>query len=441
MGLLAQLFRHKSASPSDTTGEPRSSAPGAVGDVRGVGAIAAAAGVKTEHGMPAEFSLLLGELMARVPQHCVWPGRHDASRVVWIPAAEFAPGLARGKAELSLARLVPLVPDVFRWERGEADAPQVRLPIQKLLQQIRPEEIRPSPSLVIPSAMQACAGVAPPLAAESLSPIGFERRDVPATQPALPAHAFRENAAPAERDRASAEDGHRDRKMFAAVENPPPIVPEAKPTISITATDAPDRRVELRPSKDIAISTTLRAVVLGGISPATSANAAGSSGQILAPRVASAAPVETTPIILSPSVLPSTEARGPSPARRTAPNFAGLQSLFMSGTSLDLAGVAALATQLPGVRACVISGSAGSATAGDFSHGVSAEEVRAASADLPRIGGAAMEMLHRGESDLALFLHDDVCVAAILTGGGFVPGVHERLARVTELLAGAPTAR
>lgn len=462
MGLLAQLFRHKNAPPSDTTAAPRPVAPEGGGDVRGVGAIAAAAGVKTEHGMPSDFALSLGELLSRVPQHCVWPGRHDAGRTVRIPAADVAPGLGRGKAEVSLARLAALAPEVFRWERGEADAPQVRLPIQKLLQQIRSEEVVAASRASATSApVQSDAQSAPPMAgngnagnaagdapivAEQLPPIIFEPRETatasPATEATLPPDVIQENAAREESDLAPAEPRIApEQEMPTLAVNLPPCLPEARPTISIIATDAPDRRVELRPSKDVAISTTLRAVVLGGIAPATAANATGQPGQILAPRIAPAAPAETTPVILSPSVVSSAESREAPHTLHTAPDFAGLQSLFMTDAALGLPGIATLAAHLPGVRACVISGSAGSAAAGNFSQGVSAEDVHEASTDLARIGGTAMEMLHRGESDIALFLHDEVCVAAVIATGGFVPGVRERLARVAELLAGAVLAR
>ncbi len=459
MGLLSQLFRHKNTPPDGCAVARQSDTTETVGSVRGVGAIAAAAGVKTEHGMPAEFVLSLGELLARVPPHCVWPGRHDVARVLRIPATDVAPGLARGKAELSLARLVALAPEVFRWERGETDDPQVRLPIQKLLQQIRHEEPVP-PSQLSPffSSAGSVAERVPPLQrdanaadfagegeiiAEQLPSIIWEKRDASFAPPVAEVLLLA-----TENVRAFSEPEFTpEPEMPAPIMKPPPDTAEVKPTISITATEPRERTVELRPSRDASISTTLRAVVLGSVAPATSANAPGHAAHsahathILAPRVMQAVPGTLPPVILGPSVVPSANDGGVSLAPRTAPDFAGLQSLFMTDAALDLAGVAALAAALPGVRACVISGTAGSAMVGDFSHGASAEEVRAASDDLVRIGGAATDTLHRGESDIALFLHDDACLAAVVTPGGFVPGVRERLARIAELLAGATPAR
>ncbi len=445
MGLLAQLFRHKSTSPGGGVTALQPGTPETGGDVRGVGAIAAAVGVRTEHGVPSEFSLSLGELLARVPQHCVWPGRHDAARMLRIPAADVAPGLARGKAELSLARLVALAPEVFRWERGESDDPQVRLPIQKLLQQIRSEE--PGPPAVL---AQSVATRTPPvpertavadsacdarIIAEQLPSIIWETPEPfiapPAADVAPPPGPIVEKAtAPAEPIAAP------ESEMSEPAVKPLPGSKEVRAQISVTASEPAGRPVELRPSKDASTSTTLRAVVLGGVAPSASANATDPAGRILAPRLVPVTPAPPPPMILGPSVLPSAKDGGAAFKLRNAPIWAGLQNLFMSATALDLPGVAGLAAALPGVRACVISGSAGSAMAGDFSHGVNADQVRAGTADLARIGGAATDTLHRGESDIVLFLHDEVCVAIVIAPGGFVPGVRERLARVAEVLAG-----
>ncbi len=406
MGLLAQLFRHKNepqggpASPSD------SGTPDGAGEVRGIGAIAAAAGVRTAHGMPAEFSLSLGEIIARVPEHCVWPGGHDASRVLRIPSADVAPGLERGKPQISLARLIALAPEVFRLERGASDAPQVRLPIQKLLQQIRSDE---------------------------------SSEDFGTDAPAMPgedATAGPNPVTPPSPDRMSAIAAEIPSPL---VKLPPPGAPEVMPSVSVNATQHSAQMLELRPSKDVSISTTLRAVVLGGITPGGSASAQSSAANVLAPRVAPATSAGEPPKVFSPSVVHSPMDAAPPRAPSTAPDFAGLRNLFMTDATLDLAGVAGLAAALPGVQACVISGSAGSADAGDFSRGVSAREMREASENLPRLGGSLSSTVHRGECDIVLFLHGEICVAALVKAGGFVPGVRERLARIAALLAGAPT--
>ncbi len=407
MGLLAQLFRHKNephgghASPSD------SGLLGTSEAVRGIGVIAAAAGVRTAHGLPSEFLLSFGDIIARVPQSCVWPGSHDVERMLRIPAMDVAPGLERGKPQISLVRLVALAPEVFRWERSPSEAPHVRLPIQKLLQQIRSDETASSPST--DAALPAEAPIAHPRFATHTSPIPLS----PAAE-AIPA---------------------------SEVKLPPPGAPDVMPSICVNATQRAEQMLELRPSKDVAISTTLRATVLGGITSGASASDQTSAGNVLAPRVTPPTPAAEPPKVFSPSVVHSPVEPVPQPATPKAPDFGGLQNLFMTDAALDLAGIAKLTAKLPGVHACVISGTAGNADAGNFSLGVSAQEMREASENLPRLGGSLTDTVHRGESDIAIFLHGEICIAVLVKSGGFVPGVRERLVQVAALLAGGPASR
>jgi hypothetical protein len=466
MVLLAQLFRHKSVPHDPSAAARQAEASEGGGNVRGLGAIAAAVGVRRQDGMPAEFELSLGELMARVPEKFIWLGKHDACRVMRIAAADVAPGLARGRAEISLARLVALAPDVFRWERGETDDPQIRLPIQKLLQQIgsyaatMPAQTAPVPdepapvqeerapiSEELPPVQEECAAapaaVQPgEIVAEHLPSIIWNTPPEPEVPPAVETPLPPETVAPpVEESHAVAEATSTPEPEIPApsVKPLPPVAVEHQPTISVSATEPVSGPVELRPHSDVSTSTTLRAVVLGGVGPSVTTAASTAPGFILAPRVtpvAGGAP----PVILAPSVVPSAN-EGTAPPAHRRPDFAGLQNLFMTGVALDLAGVAALVAALPGVRACAISGAAGDAAAGNFSHGASPDEVRVASAEMTRKGGVATDTLHRGESDIALFFHDGVCVAAVLAAGSSVPGVRERLARVAELLAGTAPAR
>src|SRR5258708_6958229 len=132
MGLLDQLFRHKSAIPEDRAAQKSSaSGEGVTGDgvqvepqvgppgSKGLGAIASAIGTQPDRGMPEMFEVSLGDLLRRVPETCVWPGRHDPGRVVRVPSAEICDGISKGRAELPLARLISLAPDIFRWEPGD----------------------------------------------------------------------------------------------------------------------------------------------------------------------------------------------------------------------------------------------------------------------------------------------------------------------------------
>ena len=284
-------------------------------------------------------------------------------------------------------------------------------PAEKITETPAPRE--PAPAMLTTSAQTPSAPIAEPLAAAPIP--------VPALESVPPEIPLQEIPSP-------------------AVTLPPPAQHETPPPMTVAATEQRELQRELRPEKEVAISTTLRAVVLGGVAPSGSSDAPNSAGQILAPRVTVKATATPVPLVLGPSVIPAANAGGILLAPRTTPDFAALQKLFMTDAALDLAAVASLAATLPGVRACVISGTAGDAMVGDFSHGVSAEEVRLASANLVQRAGPSMETQSRTGSDVAIFLHGETCVAVILTAGDFVPGVRERLARTAELLAGAQPA-
>lgn len=461
MVLLAQLFRHKSVPPGEHSTAHQPGAPEGPGDVRGLGAIAAAVGVRRQDGMPEEFVLSLGELMARVPEKFMWLGKHDESRMVRIAAADIAPVLARGRAEISLARLVALAPDVFRWERGETDDPQIRLPIQKLLQQIgdyaasQPEksaEQMPMPEIrgshpAMPEAAEPAEIIASHL--PSIRWDGTHVANQTASVPSVDLISSPERLAPVEEEigiLVEMKPPPETEATAPVVKLEPRPLPEAAPVISVAASEPASRPVELRPQKDAATSTTLRAVVLGGSGPAGTASASAPTLTILAPRGAAVVggappPVFLAPPVAGPSVVPSPHGDALPRVHGTEPDFAALQNLFMKATPLDLAGVAALVAALPGMRACQISGAAGTTTGGEFPADLSMEEVRGASEEIAHRGGVRDEIVHRGESDIALFLHDSVCVAAVMAGGGFVPGVRERLVLVAELLAGAGPSR
>jgi len=378
--------------------------------------------------MPGEFEVSVSELLHRVPAKFIRPGGHDATRMLRIPAGEVAPGLVRGRAEISLARLVALAPDLFRREKGESDDLAVRLPIQKLLQQIGSHPFMPAAKGEVPPAEAPVASSELAAGTENvaahLPTIVWEKPVEPDVPPPKTGEAVAEPAISASVEAAA----HEPRTAEPAA----PFAAATQPTI-LAAPGVPVlRTMELRPANDVSISSTLRAVVLGG-------KAAGSSpeaGQILAPR--SAPPAESSvflaPADAGPSILPSPA--GGSPAA----DFAGLQSLFMSSAPLDLAGVAALTAALPGVHACLICGAAGSAEAGEMPPGLNVEEVRGASEEFARkIGGVESTTIHRGDLAIAIFTRGGVCLSAVTDSAGFVPGVRDRLLSVTELLAGTPS--
>ena len=379
MGLLAQLFRHKNSPPREDATVPEPDADAQRAEVRGVGAVAEK--IRAADAMTAPVKTV-----------------HIPAAAVQSMPATTAPATAPATAE----RMTEL---------QTAPTFAESAPAEKITETPAPRE--PAPATLTTSAQTPSAPIAAPLAAAPIP--------VPALESVPPEIPLQEIPSP-------------------AVTLPPPAQHETPPPITVAATEQRELQRELRPEKEVAISTTLRAVVLGGVAPSGSSDAPNSAGQILAPRVTVKATSTPVPLVLGPSVIPSANAGGILLAPRTTPDFAALQKLFMTDAALDLAGVASLAATLPGVRACVISGTAGDAMVGDFSHGVSAEEVRLASANLVQRAGPSMETLNRTGSDVAIFLHGETCVAVILTAGDFVPGVRERLARTAELLAGAQPA-
>ena len=379
MGLLAQLFRHKNSPPREDATVPEPDADAQRAEVRGVGAVAEK--IRAADAMTAPVKTV-----------------HIPAAAVQSMPATTAPATAPATAE----RMTEL---------QTAPTFAESAPAEKITETPAPRE--PAPATLTTSAQTPSAPIAEPLAAAPIP--------VPALESVPPEIPLQEIPSP-------------------AVTLPPPAQHETPPPITVAATEQRELQRELRPEKEVAISTTLRAVVLGGVAPSGSSDAPNSAGQILAPRVTVKATATPVPLVLGPSVIPSANAGGILLAPRTTPDFAALQKLFMTDAALDLAGVASLAATLPGVRACVISGTAGDAMVGDFSHGVSAEEVRLASANLVQRAGPSMETLNRTGSDVAIFLHGETCVAVILTAGDFVPGVRERLARTAELLAGAQPA-
>ena len=83
-----------------------------------------------------EVVLTLGDVLPRIPTHFLRAGMHDTQRELRFPAAGLAADIARGRASVFLADIVAQCPDIFLPESGEFDDTQIRLPLQKLVEQI-----------------------------------------------------------------------------------------------------------------------------------------------------------------------------------------------------------------------------------------------------------------------------------------------------------------
>ena len=227
--------------------------------------------------------------------------------------------------------------------------------------------------------------------------------------------------------------------MHCKVPSPAPTQPQtvqppavtAAPSIRLSPSEQSGKVRELRPSQDVSISTTLRAVVLGGV--ATGSANVDSNARILAPRSMPAA----TPTVVpqgSPSIMQSvTSARPMTPEFK--PDLSGLQNLFMTTEALSLRAVASLAAALPGVVACVVSGSCGNAEGGNFS-AISVADAHAKVANFPESPGPSFHIVQHEDCDFAAFIDGAVRLGAVISKSGFVPGVKERLAEVAAMLAG-----
>ncbi len=86
--------------------------------------------------MPGEIVVTLGDVLSRIPAHFLKKGTPDLRRELRFPADGLAADIARGRASVFLADIVAQCPDVFLPDANGFDAVQIRLPLQKLVEQI-----------------------------------------------------------------------------------------------------------------------------------------------------------------------------------------------------------------------------------------------------------------------------------------------------------------
>ena len=92
-------------------------------------------------GMPAppvagEIVLTLGDVLSRIPTQLLKSGPHDAKRELRFKIGDLSSDIARGRAVVPLSRIAALCPDIFQKEVTAAEDMDVRLPLQKLVEQI-----------------------------------------------------------------------------------------------------------------------------------------------------------------------------------------------------------------------------------------------------------------------------------------------------------------
>ena len=92
--------------------------------------------VRNAPAMAKEIVLTLGDVLSQIPTHFLRPGMHDVRRELRFAADGLAADIARGRAGVHLAEIVAQCPDIFLPEANAFDDTQIRLPLQKLVEQI-----------------------------------------------------------------------------------------------------------------------------------------------------------------------------------------------------------------------------------------------------------------------------------------------------------------
>ncbi|WP_348546613.1 hypothetical protein [Chthoniobacter sp.] len=90
--------------------------------------------------------LTLGDVLSRIPTHYLKPGTHDAKRELRFKVNDLSSDIARGRAAVPLSRIAQLLPEIFVKEISSDEDTEVRLPLQKLVEQIGLLRSQPKPS-------------------------------------------------------------------------------------------------------------------------------------------------------------------------------------------------------------------------------------------------------------------------------------------------------
>lgn len=85
---------------------------------------------------PREIVLTLGDILSHVPTQFLKTGMHDSTRELHFATGELTSDIARGRPTVPLSRIAAQCPEVFHSDIGPDDDMQIRLPLQKLLDQL-----------------------------------------------------------------------------------------------------------------------------------------------------------------------------------------------------------------------------------------------------------------------------------------------------------------
>jgi len=120
---------------------PKSFVPRTVSPLGAPTKSVASTGVRKPGGTAApapaeEIVLTLGDVLSRIPSHYLKAGQHDAKREMRFSINDLSSDIARGRAAVPLSRIAQLMPDIFVREITRDEDTEVRLPLQKLVEQI-----------------------------------------------------------------------------------------------------------------------------------------------------------------------------------------------------------------------------------------------------------------------------------------------------------------
>jgi hypothetical protein len=100
----------------------------------------------SETKVAREIVLTLDDVLARIPKELLIESAHDGRRVLRFSIDNLSADIARGRAAVPLSQIAEQCPDIFHVPIGNDNDVLIRLPLQKLVEQIAPGGISTTPA-------------------------------------------------------------------------------------------------------------------------------------------------------------------------------------------------------------------------------------------------------------------------------------------------------
>lgn len=178
---------------------------------------------------PQQIVLTLGDVLSLIPTPLLQPGFHDANRELRFSIDDLSADIARGRAAVPLSKIAALCPDVFAREIAPGDDTEIRLPLQKLVEQIGLLRGRPA----MPPAEPADLPVPAPSVHEEVFPAPPEVIAEPAAATPVESHAS--NPTPDSAPPDAPTTGHDAPQPAFHLHPPPPVRPVLLPPPTLLA--------------------------------------------------------------------------------------------------------------------------------------------------------------------------------------------------------------